>query len=127
MPDGSVRVSRGLPLEAVRQVLAGPAPVTVDWAGAAAAATDAATAVVIDAREVAVTPRIGLIVDDGTTRAELPTIWVRKAPKDRDPRLGGHPAHATATALDGGRLVVDALPPGAAVGVLAVVVVGEER
>jgi hypothetical protein len=126
LPDGSVRVRRGLPLEAIRQAIAGPRPVAPAWDGAGAAGGP--TAVVVDARNLRLTPRVGIAVTDGTRTASLPAIWVRRAPKESDARLGGRAHRVKASALDAaGALVVAGVPldEAAAAGALLVVVIRE--
>ncbi len=128
LPDGSVRVTRGLPLEAVRQLAAGPRVIEVSWTGAAAA-DETPTAIVVDARAVAVTPRLGVQVGQGATAAALPTVWRRTRPGAKDAQLGARPLRVTATALDGATLVVDGVDVAAAraSGALVIVVVSEDR
>jgi hypothetical protein len=127
MPDGSTRIQRGLPVEAIRQALTGPRAIVPAWAGAASAG-DAPTALVVDARNLDVAPRVGITVTDGAVTVAMPAIWVDAQPGDRDARLGGRPRSVQAERLDAGALVV---APGAPLeaaarsGALLVVVVRE--
>jgi hypothetical protein len=103
LPDGSVRIKRALPIEAVRQALDGPRVVAPDWGGKPAKAS--LRDHVVDAREVAVIPAVGLVPG--------PTVIVTKPKK----------AAAKASALDGGVLQFD---PAADAGALVVVVIRNE-
>ena len=110
--DGSVTVSLALPVEAVRVAIAGPRR-------AEPATGDAPPAVIVDATALAVTPALGLAIGGWTG----PVLFVDAAPKDGDPRVGDHPLHRHATAVDPGRrtVAIDGDPP--APGALAVVVI----
>ena len=114
LPDGSVRIERGLPIEAVRQALDGPRAIAPAWDGAPDAAKPAT--LVVDARNLAVTPRVGIAVSDGTTTARLPALWVTKPP----------PGAVKASGYDEatGTLAVDR-PPEA--GALLIVVIREKK
>jgi hypothetical protein len=110
LPDGSVRIQRGLPIEAVRQALDGPRPVAPAWDGAPAAPAPAT--LVVDARNLAVTPRVGIAVSDGTTTARLPALWKASAPPPGAVKATGYD-EATGTltvdrvaAPDGGALLI---------------------
>jgi hypothetical protein len=126
LPDGSVRIERGLPIEAVRQAIAGPREVSPAWAGATDA-KDAPTAIIVDATGTKLTPRVGVALGDGTTEVALPTVWRTKKPGDKDPVLGAEPVRVKAKKLDGATLVVDGvdLAAASAAGALVVVVVTE--
>jgi hypothetical protein len=103
LPDGSVRIRRALPIEAVRQAIDGPRVVEPDWGG-----KPAKTSLrdhIVDAREVAVIPAVGLVPG--------PVVIVTKPKK----------AAAKASALDAGVLRFD---PAADAGALVVVVIREK-
>ena len=138
LPDGSVRLRRGLAVEAIRQALAGPRAVAPAWAGADRDADAAPTSIVVDATGVAVTPAVGveLAVGQGGAATALPAVWRAAAPKDRDKKkgslLGARPARARATAAAGATLVLEAdadvdLAAAAAAGAAVIVVVSEDR
>lgn len=140
LPDGSVRIRRGLAVESIRQALAGPRAVAPAWAGADrdADADAAPTSIVVDATGVAVTPAVGveLAVGQGGAATALPAVWRAAAPKDRDKKkgslLGARPARVRATAAAGATLVLEAdvdvdLAAAAAAGAVVIVVVSEER
>jgi hypothetical protein len=114
LPDGSARVTRALPIEAVREAIDGPVLIAPDWSGAAAAAAPAA--IVIDARNLKVHPAVGIRVSDGTHTIAGATVYVAHPP-------GGA---TVATKVDHGALVVadlSAVDPGA----LVIVVVREGK
>jgi hypothetical protein len=115
-PDGSVRIERALPIEAVRQAMSGPEPV------AGVAPEGAVTAIVVDARNLKVTPAVGIGVSDGTETLELPVLFRGKAPK-----LDGA-VKAKAGKYSGGALVIDKLDLAAlrTPGVLLIVVIREK-
>ena len=114
LADGSVRIQRGLPIEAVRQAIDGPRPVSPAWDGAPAAAP---ATLVVDARNLAVTPRVGIAVSDGTTTTRLPALWRTRPPK------GAKPVPASAFDEAAGTLTIDRAPdPGA----LLIVVIREK-
>jgi len=125
LPDGSVRIRRGLPIEAVRQAIDGPRPVAPEWGGAVAGGS-APTAIVVDARNLPVTPRVGIALTDGTTTARLPALWLPAAPKDGDARLGARPVRVKATGYDdaAGALTIDRAPEA---GALLIVVIREKK
>lgn len=112
-PDGSWKVTLGLPIEAIRSGLAGARLVP------AAGDRDETRAVVIDATRLAkVVPVGGVAV--GAARAAGATLWL-----DRDPPealVGKKPRKLVATGLTAGVLAVDGTVPDLA-GTLIVVVV----
>jgi hypothetical protein len=115
LPDGSVRIRRGLPIEVVRQALDGPRPVTPAWDGAGAAAEP--VTFVVDARNLDVRPRVGIAVTDGTTTTRLPALWRSKPPK------GARAVKASGYDEAAGALEVDRVPDA---GALLIVVIREE-
>lgn len=117
LPDGSVRLRRGLPIEAIRQASAGPRVVTPVWDGVRSRAAPPAP-FVVDARDLEVSPRVGIVVTDGTTTVAMPAIWVTRAPK-------GKAVKATRVDDAAGALVVGDLA-GADPGALLVVVIREK-
>jgi hypothetical protein len=115
--DGSVVLTAGLPLEAVRQAVQGTAARDVTAAEAPAAPTTAPTAaptaVIVDARGVLDAPALGVRLRAGTYEYAGPTVFHgAAAAAAADARRGPRPTRARAQALRDGRLVVD-LPPGA--------------
>jgi hypothetical protein len=121
-PDGSWRVTLGLPIEAIRLGLAGPRRVA--GGGDPAAVTDpkAPRVVVIDARPLAgVTPIGGVAI--GAAGAG-PTVWIDLADGAAPPTalVGAAPITRRATAFGGGAFTVDGDVPDLA-GALIVVVV----
>lgn len=112
-PDGSWKVTLGLPIEAIRLGLAGARVVPV------AGDRDETRAVVIDATKVAkATPVGGVAI--GAAKAAGATVWL-----DRDPPealVGKKPVKLVATGLAAGVLAVDGTVPDLA-GTLIVVVV----
>jgi len=104
LPDGSVRIRRALPIEAVRQAIDGPRVVEPAWNGKPA--KPASRELVVDARSLVVVPSIGIRVG--------PAVIVTKPPK----KIG-----AKARGLDAGVLQLDPQPDA---GVLVVVVIREE-
>lgn len=122
LADGSVRITRGLPIEGVAAALSGPRTVAPDFGGATAPA--GATAIVVDARNLKVAPGVGIVVTDGTTTARMPALYVTKKPGDDDPRLGARPQRVKGTAYSRGVLTIDGATPDP--GALVVVVVREK-
>jgi hypothetical protein len=115
LADGSVRITRGLPIEAIAAALSAPRTITPDWGGGAAAPAGP-TAIVVDARNLGVTPGVGIAVTDGSTTTRMPALYVTKSPKDDDPRLGARPERAKASSYSAGLLTVPSgtpLDPGA--------------
>ena len=105
LPDGSVRIRRALPIEAVRQAIDGPRVVEPAWDGKPAAAPS--HELVVDARELELVPAVGI--------AAAPAVIVTKASRK---------AGAKATGLDAGTLQLDhPAEPGA----LVVVVIRKQE
>jgi hypothetical protein len=112
-PDGSWRVTLGLPIEAIRIGLAGPRVLPT------AGDRDAPRAVVIDARVVKGLAPVGG-VGIGSATATGTTLW-----RDRDPPaalVGAKPVRLAATGFTAGVLAVDGTVPDLG-GTLIVVVV----
>lgn len=103
--DGSVKVEVVLGLEALRQAVDGPRPVTGD--------DGAPTTVVIDARAVRLTPRVGLaVIGAGGARWRGPVRFVD----------GAVPAGAiAATAVSADAITIGGAVPGAGAAVVIVV------
>jgi hypothetical protein len=122
LPDGSVRVERALPIEAIRQAIAGPERFVP-------AGADAITAIVVDARKLKLKPAVGIAVTDGQATLELPALFDGKPPADDDPRLGARPLRVTAKRLDHGALAGDGIDLAAlaAPGILLIVVIREKK
>jgi len=97
--DGSVVLSVGLPLEAVRGALAGAtAPPGKQGAGAP-------SAIIVDASGALKGPVLGLALAAGTERYAGPTVFYASArAAARDPRLGPRKLRARAARRDGGLL-----------------------
>lgn len=96
--DGTVVITAGLPLEAVRAAIAGPA-------GPPAAHADAPTALVVDARGVKLHPALGLALAADHERYAGPTVFVGPgADLEHDARLGAHREQATARRVHRGAL-----------------------
>jgi hypothetical protein len=103
--DGSVEVTLSLPLEAVRQALAGEAvpPTGVDGAP---------TAVLVDLGRFDVAPALDVALAAGGARYAGPTVW-HKDPKaaEGDPRLGPRALAAKATAAKDGTITIEVDEP----------------
>lgn len=111
-PDGSWRVTLGLPIEAIRLGLAGPRALA---AGGDAGET---RAIVIDASKLDAAPVGGVAI--GAAGSATATLWVERAPgKDV---VGDKPVERKAKALADGVITVDGSVPDLA-GTLIVVVV----
>jgi hypothetical protein len=111
--DGSVVLTAGLPLEAVRQAVQPDAPRDVDAKvdGAAApggASAQAPTAIIVDARGVLDAPVLGLgLVTGGHEHVGPAVFHGGAAAAAADARRGARAVRTRATALRNGRLVVD--------------------
>ncbi len=125
--EGSVVVTCGLPLEAIRLAVVG-APMAEE---AVAAAQPAPTALRVDARGQLARPELGLTLVNGGARYAGPTVFYRdRKAAAADPRLGGRVVALRATARHDGQLEVDgaadSLAAAARAGALVVIVVGEK-
>ena len=111
--DGSVVLTAGLPLEAVRQAVQPDAPVdaVVDATAPgppAKPAAQAPTAIIVDARGVLDAPALGLGLVAGAQEHVGPAVFHGgAAAAAADARRGARAARTRATALRDGRLVVD--------------------
>jgi hypothetical protein len=114
--DGSVVLTAGLPLEAVRQAVHPVAPLDVIAGAAAAAAAPAPaaqpvrapTAILVDARGVLDAPVLGLGLVAGAHEHAGPAVFHgTAAAAAADARRGPRAARTRATAMRDGRLVVD--------------------
>ena len=110
--DGSVVLTAGLPLEAVRQAVQPDAPVdaVVEAAPGSSAkpAAQAPTAIIVDARGVLEAPVLGLgLVTGGHEHVGPAVFHGGAAAAAADARRGARAARTRATALRDGRLVVD--------------------
>jgi hypothetical protein len=105
--DGSVVLTVGLPLEAVRQAVR-PAAARDALAPSWPPAAPAPTAVIVDARGVLDAPVLGLGLVAGAHDYAGPTVFHGGAgAAAADARRGPRPVRTRATALRDGRLVVD--------------------
>lgn len=112
-PDGSWKVTLGLPIEAVRLGLAGPRALPSDGD------KDGTRALVIDARKVdAAAPIGGLAIGAAGTAGA--TLWVERTPGAEV--VGDKPVERVASAVKNGVITVDGSVPDLA-GTLIVVVV----
>lgn len=94
--DGSVVVTAGLPLEAVRVAVHGPSR-----PGPAEPGTTLPTAVIIDARKVMNTPMLGVAVNTPAGPRAAPTVFYRSIKAARaDSRLGPRVVELTARSMD---------------------------
>lgn len=113
--DGSVVLSAGLPLEAVRLAIRGAtvADVTPGAASGSAAQPTSSipTSLIIDARGVLDAPVLGARVVAGTAEYAGPVVFHRQASAaGADARRGARPVRARARSAGGGRLGVDLSP-----------------
>jgi hypothetical protein len=111
-PDGSWRVTMGLPVEAIRAGLGGVRELSADGD------KDETRALVIDARAIDVAPVGGAGIGDAKTAGA--TLWVDAPPKQD--LVGDKPALRKAKAMKDGVIEVDGAVPDTA-GTLIVVVV----
>ena len=125
--DGTVVITAGLPLEAVRVAIAGPA-------APPGAQADAPTALVVNARSVKLRPALGLTLVAGQERYSGPTVFVSPAADlEHDARLGARRVQATASrvhrgALElGGNHSADQLARARSAGALVVIITKESR
>ena len=132
--DGSIVLTAGLSLEAVRlAVLGTPAP--------GRASDSAPTAVLIDARRVMKRPVLGVEIEIPGARYAGPTVYYRdRARAAADPRSGARVLELRATKMAGARLIAAAKSPGrssaktaeaieaaAKAGALVIVVIGKKQ
>lgn len=126
--DGSVMVTAGLPLEAVRLAVRGVPALPAE---AAAAPADGPTAIVVDARKVLRAPALGLELARGNVTHAGPVVFHRHPGRAAaDPRVGPRPVRARAEALADGRLVLAGLSPETlkaanSAGALVIVILGK--
>jgi hypothetical protein len=111
-PDGSWRVTLGLPVEAIRLGLAGARALPADGD------VDETRAIVIDARAIDAAPVGGIAI--GAAKASGATLWVDKPPGAA--LVGDKPVERKARKLKNGVIEVDGTVPDLA-GTLIVVVV----
>jgi hypothetical protein len=107
--DGSVVLTAGLPLEAVRLAVR---DARVEDVALGARADDARpTSLIIDARGVLDAPALGVRVVAGAVTYEGPVVFHRQAgTAGADARRGARPARGRARTGEAGRLVVDLAP-----------------
>jgi hypothetical protein len=126
--DGSVVLSAGLPLEAVRAALYGPSPVPTGRA------KGAPTTLVVDAAAHLDAPLLGLSIAAGDERYQGPTLFAARRPDRKgDPRIGARPVLVRAKGHAGGALELAGAKAASAVkrareaGALIVIVYKENR
>ncbi|WP_428269386.1 hypothetical protein [Haliangium sp.] len=128
--DGSVVVQTGLPLEAVRQAVQGPARLALTGEGGAGEPSDRApTAIVVDARAVLDRPALGLSLVADQVVYTGPVVFYRRPARARaDARRGPRVVRTKATSVGDGELAValsgQALAVAKAAQVLVIVVIG---
>lgn len=124
--DGSVVLTAGLPLEAVRQSIQG---VPVQELTAFAAPDRAPTAVIVDARAVLDAPALGLTLRAGEESYAGPVVFHRRPGRAAaEPRRGARPVRVRARSLDDGALSVrmsgEALAAARAARAVVIVIIG---
>jgi hypothetical protein len=97
--DGGVKLTAGVPLEALRLAVA---PAVAPLADA-----EAPTAIVVDARKLAPAPVLGVGVAAGGVTHRAPTVWTREP---ADPRAGPRAEKAVASGFREGTLALDMDP-----------------
>jgi hypothetical protein len=106
--DGSVVLTAGLPLEAVRLAVRGAG---VEEVTPGARAGDRPTSLIVDARGVLDAPVLGARVVAGAVEYAGPVVFHRQAgAAAADARRGARPVRGRARAAEAGRLVVDLAP-----------------
>lgn len=133
--DGSVTITVGLALEAVRRAVMGTPE-------AQPAAADAPTAVIVDARKVLRKPRLGIAIAHGDETYRGPVVFYRRGLELADDRLGPRVAIAPAARYHHGTLIITkplrahkkqahasalSLAAAAQQGAVVVVILGEKR
>ncbi|HWN70871.1 MAG TPA: hypothetical protein VNM90_24685 [Haliangium sp.] len=106
--DGSVVLTAGLPLEAVRQAVHPVAAVDATALGAAVQPAQVPTALIVDARDVLDAPVLGLGLVAGAHEYAGPAVFHGSVgAAATDARRGSRAVRTRATAVRDGRLVVD--------------------
>ncbi len=133
--DGSVLLSAGLPIEAIRAAAAGPMDLPTG-AGASttakAAATALPTALVVSAGKHLAHPVVGVVLTAGGERYAGPTVFAGREQAIDAARLGARPLRLKAGGGTGGSLELTGdeaerqLADGRAAGALVVIVVAEK-
>ena len=131
--DGSVVLTVGLALEAVRLAVQGVP-------GAPTSPDQGPTAIVVDARRVLSSPILGIELARGDARYAGPTVFYRdRARAAKDPRAGKRIVRVTADSGEGRRLILsaklsakntptsDMLRSAAKAGPLVIIVIGKKK
>lgn len=109
--DGSVVLTAGLPLEAVRLAVRGAGVEDVTLGARARGSASRPTSLIIDARGVLDAPVLGARVVAGAVEYAGPVVFHRQAgAAGADARRGARPVRARARAAEAGRLVVALAP-----------------
>jgi len=133
--DGSVVLSAGLPIEAIRAAAGGPMDLPTG-AGATASAKAAAgalpTALVVTAGKHLARPAVGVVLTAGSERYAGPTLFAGREQAVDGARLGARPVRLKAAGGTGGSLelagseAAHQLADARAAGALVVIVVAEK-
>lgn len=109
--DGSVVLTAGLPLEAVRLAVRGAVVEDVALAARAPGAAAQPTSLIIDARGVLDAPVLGVRVVAGAAEYAGPVVFHRQVGvAGADARRGARPVRARARSAESGRLSVELSP-----------------
>ncbi|HEU5055533.1 MAG TPA: hypothetical protein VFU21_03385 [Kofleriaceae bacterium] len=133
--DGSVVLSAGLPIEAIRTAAGGPMDLPTGAgasAGARASASELPTALVVSAGKHLSRPAVGVVLTAGGERYAGPTVFASREAAVAADRLGPRPVRVKASGGSGGSLELAGagaathLAGARAAGALVVIVVAEK-